>query len=370
MIKKRVMMSLVSVLLAVPVAMNHADAAESVSLCAMASQGKLDELKRAVRQGADITHCSWSERVTPLFLAASNGKNNTAKFLFHRDPNIKSKAYQSYILGGAIRGSMLWLVKSLVYKGVDVNATINSSGERPMEIARDVHTARYLLRHGAKVDIPERSFLCNVALGNNISLASLYLSHGAIANKRCNKAGQTPIMAMAYLPGNSPNFTEMAKLLIRNGAKPGTFVDSSGATALHVAAMTGRVDLIQVLLDAGMNVDVKDNAGDTPLHYAARGLYPEAVRLLVAHGATVNRRNNHGKSPLNDCINSAYSMNVNKQSPEDLAKLGSSTIEIVSSIRSKLLEVCSTLLKLGATPDADQLKSIRDDAVLYQIITH
>ena len=42
-------------------------------------------------------------------------------------------------------------------------------------------------------------------------------------------------------------------------------------TVLHVAAMGGRVALVEALLARGADVNVKDKKGDTPLHRAIVG---------------------------------------------------------------------------------------------------
>ena len=42
-----------------------------------------------------------------------------------------------------------------------------------------------------------------------------------------------------------------------------------GATALHWAAVRGRSEIIQILVDAGANPDIKNNYGSTALHWGS-----------------------------------------------------------------------------------------------------
>ena len=57
-------------------------------------------------------------------------------------------------------------------------------------------------------------------------------------------------------------------------------LDSSGRTALHYAALSGNLTLVQPLLDKGFNLNAKDRAGRTPLHYAALSGKHEVILLL------------------------------------------------------------------------------------------
>lgn len=59
-------------------------------------------------------------------------------------------------------------------------------------------------------------------------------------------------------------------------------------TVLHMAAMDGHPDIVKLLLDAGMNVDVRNKYGATPLNHASvLGRY-DVVKMLLNAGADVN----------------------------------------------------------------------------------
>ena len=45
-------------------------------------------------------------------------------------------------------------------------------------------------------------------------------------------------------------------------------VRNSGKTALHLSALNGHRDVVQLLLDHDADVAAADEAGNTPLHYA------------------------------------------------------------------------------------------------------
>jgi ankyrin repeat protein len=69
----------------------------------------------------------------------------------------------------------------------------------------------------------------------------------------------------------------------------------SGVAVAH--EMEPSREVIQLLLDAGADIDSATNAGNTALHSAAARGYPNVVRLLVSRGADPHRWNVNGHTP-------------------------------------------------------------------------
>ena len=63
-------------------------------------------------------------------------------------------------------------------------------------------------------------------------------------------------------------------------------------TALHVAAHYGKVDTIQYLLKAGADVNAKNRAEETALHRAASSHKLDIFKTLIKAGADVNAKSN------------------------------------------------------------------------------
>ena len=78
------------------------------------------------------------------------------------------------------------------------------------------------------------------------------------------------------------NNLEIINLLLRYGVDVnGT--DQYGDTALHYACYLGYSDIVSVLLNhPNIRVDIRNNYGSTPLHYACQYSYVDIVNLLIS----------------------------------------------------------------------------------------
>ncbi|CAI9097930.1 OLC1v1034454C1 [Oldenlandia corymbosa var. corymbosa] len=93
------------------------------------------------------------------------------------------------------------------------------------------------------------------------------------------------------------------QLLLERGASL-EVKDEDGAIPLHDACAGGFTDIVQLLLSSASGpeavkrmLESVDVEGDTPLHHAARGEHPAVVRLLLAYGASPTMTNIYGKVP-------------------------------------------------------------------------
>ncbi|KAK5651530.1 hypothetical protein OQA88_11984 [Cercophora sp. LCS_1] len=71
-----------------------------------------------------------------------------------------------------------------------------------------------------------------------------------------------------------------------------------GATPLHLAASRGDSQAVQLLIDAGADVDAQATEGLTPLLQAIEGVQPNVIRILINAGASLDCRMDNGNTPL------------------------------------------------------------------------
>ncbi|KAF8891218.1 L-asparaginase [Infundibulicybe gibba] len=93
-------------------------------------------------------------------------------------------------------------------------------------------------------------------------------------------------------PGSeSGSNTEIPPLESQHGNIPGGIVNclepASRRSPLHVAALNGNIKSVNLLLQSGALVHLRDALGHTALYYAARRHHEEVVEALVQAGATL-----------------------------------------------------------------------------------
>ena len=69
-------------------------------------------------------------------------------------------------------------------------------------------------------------------------------------------------------------------------------------TALHLAVCAVQTDVVQVLIDAGADIDTRGDDGRSPLHTAYNSETPDVVKMLVEAGAGVRATDNDGYTCL------------------------------------------------------------------------
>jgi ankyrin repeat protein len=71
-----------------------------------------------------------------------------------------------------------------------------------------------------------------------------------------------------------------------------------GMTPLFSAAMSGRKEATEYLIERGADIMATDLGGDTPLHQAALNAQPETCAVLIDAGADINAQDKRGDTPI------------------------------------------------------------------------
>jgi ankyrin repeat protein len=92
---------------------------------------------------------------------------------------------------------------------------------------------------------------------------------------------------------------QVVKQLLDKGANPNTASNNSFKVApIHSACAISAVDLAELLINHGANVNAKQMNGVTPLHSAAHIGQTKLAKLLIDHGADIHAKTDNGQTPL------------------------------------------------------------------------
>lgn len=82
--------------------------------------------------------------------------------------------------------------------------------------------------------------------------------------------------------------------------------DDCMSTAMHYGATNNRLDIVQMLVDAGANTEVEDKNGNTPIHFVVdKPEYYALAKYLVQKGTSLKHKNKEGQDPLDIAGNSS-----------------------------------------------------------------
>jgi len=133
----------------------------------------------------------------------------------------------------------------------------------------------------------------------NLMVLNYLFNNGAKANVK-NSNGET-VLDNAVMMGNA----DVVKLLIdqlkKEGADPATL-----GTAVLIAAKTGKVDMLQVLADAGAPLENRGPDGYLPIHWTVKSGNYDAMMFLIDRKVDVNAKCGQGYSVLDWATNEGY----------------------------------------------------------------
>ncbi|XP_053568670.1 ankyrin repeat and SOCS box protein 3 [Bombina bombina] len=126
----------------------------------------------------------------------------------------------------------------------------------------------------------------------SVCCAQLLLEAGADPNDVTNE--ETTPLFLAVEGGHK----DVVKLLLKNKANMNGSHSCSGWNPLHQASLMERTDIMQLLLENGVNKECEDDFGITPLFIAAQYGKSESLNMLLLYGANVNCQAKDKATPL------------------------------------------------------------------------
>ncbi|CAM9128053.1 unnamed protein product, partial [Hapterophycus canaliculatus] len=133
----------------------------------------------------------------------------------------------------------------------------------------------------------------DAAARNRVSKMEKYLMQGGDVNKP-NKLGDIPLHeACAYIRDNGDSSkNRRRKAAVKDRRKIGKRLSR------RQMGESGPLEMLELLLKAGSDINAQNIVGDAPLHKAAMNGRARAADYLICSGANVNIRNEFDQTPL------------------------------------------------------------------------
>jgi len=159
------------------------------------------------------------------------------------------------------------------------------------------------------------------------------------------------------------NNVDAIRRLLNEEEVPPSHGNMVGQTALHIAALWGSVESMELLINAGANVDAQNQIAQmTPLHCAIRGTFQsfkqtherrvQCVRLLLQAGADCSLCDMKGKDAFG-CIDAALrESNMRKMGPVNIE-------EEMKEMREVLRSAGVNVSELGRCIDAMDVEGVK-----------
>jgi ankyrin repeat protein len=211
----------------------------------------------------------------------------------------------------AVRARDVRTVRNLLGQKVDVNGR-STDGATALLWAvhgNDDELADLLIRAGADVNVSNDYRMTPLAVActnGNPGMVARLLTAGANPNTPI-ATGETPVMTCA-----GTGSADAVRMLIARGADVNASEPSLNQTALMWATGERHPDVVRVLLEHRADVHATTRHGFTALHFAAREGDLASTQLLLSAGVDVNVRSTadpalKGRGPAFDAMRSAGS---------------------------------------------------------------
>jgi ankyrin repeat protein len=256
----------------------------------MATTGNVEEINRAIEIGIEVDELG-AQGHTALMAAAYYGHRSIVNILLTAgaDPSLLSDddglgagmTALMFAVSSFFSSHRLSVAKLLIAGGADVNQ--RGMGGKTAIFHAALAGSGYLdcvetlIAGEADLDLRDdrgHTVLTAVAAAENYPLLNLLMQAGA------STAGLESIqLIQAASAGN----LDRVKSLLATKVN----LDLDRGAAIGNAAAAGHTQIVELLIQAGANVNLRDKLGFTPIASAAYAGYGEIVRLLIEAGADI-----------------------------------------------------------------------------------
>lgn len=185
----------------------------------------------------------------------------------------------------AVAGGKIKVVRELIGQNPSLARMRDEHGRTPLHFAAEsgfVEILKILLDNGAAID----------AIDNHERTA----------------------LSIASMKG----FGEIVIILLDRGAD--RYAGDYGSSAFFSAVFNGKIEVMEIFLQHGTNINEQDMSGNSALHRAAFYCHFDMMKFLIEKGAEVNMLDGNGETALIRSASADY-RGHNEHQPQEFAKL-------------------------------------------------
>jgi len=325
---------------------------------AAAEAGDVARVSELLASEPDLVGGKNENGLTPMHLAARRGHTEVVQLLLDNGAALEETDNRGFtaLLYAASSGN-LDLVRLLVERGAVVDVVVPMPQTREVDRRTNTETitkedqgitaadvafqhefqrgqaemTRYLVSHGAVLD-PNTPMMRGIGKldfavsSGNVDMVRLLIELGADVNAatayplsalfNASYKGHSEIVRLLLDAGadvNAPSYqgmppiagavarghADVVKLLLDYGSALNFVDEQTGRNLLHMAVLSGNLDMVDQLIVRGVAVDDTDNDDRTPLYYSARYGHLSVYDRLLEGGAIVTDdvETRFGRSP-------------------------------------------------------------------------
>ncbi len=225
------------------------------------------QLLSRLLEGIELSQALVQTLTRQLKPAIRNRSFDVARVLLENGADVNSSGAMTPVLYGAVESGHQDAVLFAMSAGAALDAVHGVTGNTALHLAAssgEVDIVRILLNGGVNPNLVSFSGSTPLSLAcvsGDDEVVELLLAAGADPNLFGGNASSA-----LYLVAPYPDLVER---LLEVGADPSYVHPLNGLSVLHAAARAGNDESIALLVERGVDVDIKDNAGRTPLFFAA-----------------------------------------------------------------------------------------------------
>ena len=251
------------------------------------------EMTRFLIDNGVNVNCMWESGATPLMFAIESKSIDLVKLLLNNKTKIFPEGINSKMLISAVVKADLYEIADMVLNKIENGSELLEKGYNFSVINDTPNSYTYFVKRVKTLPDDFDSMYINNTINNSPKNVKAMIDMGFPVDRMIQSDPAAPALAHAA----ACNLVEIGQILIDAGADVNK-IDAIGQTPLMDASYNGYLDFVKLLLDNSAVINNSCDLGYTPLHYSVLSENHELVKYLLENGANPHTKNKYSRTPL------------------------------------------------------------------------